>query len=110
MGYLLSKSVPSERIVALDVAHSGGTAWVCLGSDVADCGPQKLRERGPGGEGITLNESPEKTGHHGWYHVGSISASPPARDSLDDAEEETESAKTAALPDAEVLWQLETGG
>jgi hypothetical protein len=110
MGYLLSKSIPSDRIVALDVAHSGGTAWVCLGSDVADCGERTLGGRGPEGDGITLDGTPEETGHHGWYHVGTINASPPARDALGNDEENAAIAEPAALPDAEVLWQLETGG
>ena len=107
---MLSQAVPAERIIALDVAHSGGTAWVCLGSDVADCGEQKLRGRGPSGEGITLNESPEKSGHHGWYQVGPISASPPARDALGDTADKPEAAELTSLPEAEILWQLETGG
>jgi len=110
MGYLLSQAVPAERIIALDVAHSGGTAWVCLGSEVSDCGEQKLRERGPSGEGITLNESPEKSGHHGSYQVGPISASPPARDALGDTADKPEAAELTGLPGAEILWQLETGG
>jgi hypothetical protein len=110
MGYLLSKAIPSDRIVALDVAHSGGTAWVCLGSQVADCGEQKLRKRGPEGDGITLDGSPEETGHHGWYHVETINASPPARDALDDVMERAKASAPTTLPDAEVLWQLETGG
>jgi hypothetical protein len=79
MGYLLSKAVSPERVVALDVAHSGGTAWVCLAGEEG-CGGQRFGPRGPGGEGVTINDSPDATGHHGWYHVGSITASPPANE------------------------------
>jgi hypothetical protein len=32
-----------------------------------------------GRHGIPINDSTKATGHHGWYHVGSITASPPAR-------------------------------
>jgi hypothetical protein len=110
MGYLLSKAISSDRIVALDVAHGGGTAWVCLGSGVADCGEQKLRKRGPEGAGITLDGSPEETGHHGWYHVETINASPPARDALDNVVEQSKASAPTTPPEAEVLWQLETGG
>jgi len=31
MGYLLSLSVGSDRVVSLDVAHLGGSAWLCFG-------------------------------------------------------------------------------
>jgi hypothetical protein len=96
MGYLLSQAVPPERIVALDVAHEGGTAWVCVAGEDG-CGPQRLRARGPDGNGVTLNDSPEGTGHHGWYHVGAITASPPAKE-------------TDGEGPAEVLWEFETGG
>jgi hypothetical protein len=77
MGHLLSKAVVPERVVALDVAHDGGTAWVCLAGEEG-CGSQRFGPRGPGGKGVTFNDSPDATGHHGWYHVGSITASPPA--------------------------------
>ena len=63
------------RVVTLDVEHAAGTAWICLAG--SGCGPRQVSGRGPSGRGITLNESSEVNGHHGWYHVGSITASPP---------------------------------
>ena len=82
--------------MALDVAHAGGTAWVCVAGDEG-CGSQRLRARGPAGKGVTFNDTPQGTGHHGWYHVGSIAASIPAKE-------------TDGAGPAEVLWEFETGG
>ena len=79
MGWALRDQLKEDRVVALDVAHTGGTAWVCLGS--GGCGTHAMRPRGPAGSDITWNDSAEQTSHHGWYHVGALRASRPARTS-----------------------------
>ncbi len=79
MGWALRDQLEEDRVVALDVAHTGGTAWVCL--DSGGCGAHAMRPRGPAGTDITWNDSSEQTSHHGWYHVGALRASRPARTS-----------------------------
>ena len=65
-------------LVSLDVAHGGGTAWVCLRGPQG-CGIQKVGPRGPREtRGIHLLESPDRFGHVGVYDVGSLTASKPA--------------------------------
>ena len=93
MGYLLTQTIAPDRVVSLDVAHNGGTAWLCVAGDDS-CGSRGLRGRGPESDGVSWNDSPDATGHHGWYQVGSITVSPPARDTHE----------------AEVLWEFETDG
>lgn len=65
-------------LVSLDVAHSGGSAWLCLmgpqGCGMQDVGPRGPRET----RGIHLLESPDRFGHVGVYDVGSTSGSKPA--------------------------------
>jgi uncharacterized protein (TIGR03067 family) len=75
MGYLLSGKVGAERVTSLNVSHVGGSAWVCA----PECGVAQLR--GHGSEErwkIEIDEVTRPAGHHGWYSVGSITASPPA--------------------------------
>jgi hypothetical protein len=81
MGAFLTRAVGADRVLALDVAHAGGTAWLCYAtSEGQECGTVRLRARGPDGPvGVSFGASPEETGHHGWYRVGGITASPPAR-------------------------------
>lgn len=76
MAYLVGKSLPQgRRMTSLDVAYANGTAWICA----PDCGEAQLRGQGPEGlEGIKIDSWAERTGHHGWYGVGAIEASPPA--------------------------------
>jgi hypothetical protein len=78
MGYLVRRARPDLELVALDVAHAGGSAWLCTAEG---CGEHPLGGRGePGGErfAITLDAEPRPDGHHGSYYVGEIHASPPA--------------------------------
>jgi len=78
MARLLATTLAAGRLVTLDVAHTGGTAWVCLSGEEG-CGSRQLKGRGPAGErGVVFNHSPEENGHDGWYRVGAIHASPPA--------------------------------
>lgn len=79
MGYLLARTLPGRRIVPLDLSSTGGTAWICTSAEPEGCG---ARGMGGGSEGenrrITLFPEPGNGGYLGTYHVGSISASPPA--------------------------------
>ena len=78
MGLVLQRADPELRVIALDVAHAGGTAWMCTPDE---CGAQRLRARaGSDGEpfAIALNEELQPGGHHGTYYVGEVHASPPA--------------------------------
>ena len=75
MGYLLQRQVPGNRIVALEVAHEGGTAWICA----PDCGVTSLAVRHAGPRwSIEIDDATRPSGHLGWYHVGTFSASAPA--------------------------------
>jgi len=77
MGYLVAPSHPG--LLALDVAYSGGTIWMCPDSDPAHCGVQTLHAKG--GErapGVTRYEKASPEGYHGEYFVGPLTASPPA--------------------------------
>lgn len=75
MGYLLARDSKPGRIVALNQAHGGGTAWICS----ADCGVAELGgRRGERPWEVEVGENPP-VGHDGWYRIGQITASPPAK-------------------------------
>ena len=76
MGYLLARDESVGRVLSLNVAHSGGSAWVCN----PNCGVSRFG----GGDDqtawrIEMDEATRPAGHVGWYHVGAITASVPAR-------------------------------
>lgn len=78
MGFLLRRDDPELRVVALNVAHAGGEAWLCTPEG---CGPQRLRGRGAAaGErfATVVEDELRPDGHHGHYYVGEIHPSPPA--------------------------------
>ena len=78
-GFVLASRKPGLRLTSLDVAYQGGTAWTCTSGDAASCQARALRGRAGVGAGrVTLH--PQVTnGHHGFYEVGTLTASPPAR-------------------------------
>ena len=77
MGYLLGQMLPHTDLLSLDVAHTGGTAWVCLSGE--PCQTQKLGGRGTRDSfAATVFETPDERGFHGSYEVGAIHASLPA--------------------------------
>ena len=83
MGWQLSQMIRDNRVVGVDVAHHGGQAWSCDGETADSCGVREMKPRGPkDGEWITLYGRIDLTKHHGWYYVGELHASPPARQSL----------------------------
>jgi hypothetical protein len=76
-GYLLAQSGPQPT--ALDVSHTGGTAWNCPGDKPEDCRILPLRGRGQGqAPEVALGVTVDASGHHGRYHVGALTASTPA--------------------------------
>jgi len=76
MGYLLGREEAVDRLIALNVAHAGGSAWICA----PDCGVSSLGgEHGQAGWRVEIDDETRPSGHLGWYHVGSITASVPAR-------------------------------
>jgi uncharacterized protein (TIGR03067 family) len=98
MGHVLANGTSHERVVALNVAHGPGSAWICA----PDCGTQRLGGRqGELRWTIEIDEATRPAGHQGWYHVGGITASPPAgRPDLAEASESTvvDPASPAAEP------------
>lgn len=76
MGYLLGRATSFDNLVALNVAHAGGSAWICAPA----CGVQELSGRhGDSAWRIEIAEATRPAGHSGWYHVGRVTASLPAR-------------------------------
>ncbi len=66
--------------MSLDVGHEGGTAWLCT----PECGIVNLAVRSTGSPGsIEIDEASRPSGHQGWYHVGTLSASVPANGSVE---------------------------
>jgi hypothetical protein len=82
MGYLLAKRLPEARIVSLDMAYPGGTAWVCFGSSPSDCRSQELggSKAAEGRSGVELLTDPAGEPYTGRYFTGLLTASEPAID------------------------------
>ena len=80
MGYLLAKRLPKARIVSLDMAYPGGTAWVCFGSAPSDCRAQELggSKAAADRSGVELLENPAGEPYTGRYFTGPLTASEPA--------------------------------
>jgi len=80
MAYRLHRMRPDARLVSLDMAYPGGSAWVCFGQTPEDCKAQELHgpESAEGRSGVELSKDPEGAPYSGRYFTGPISASPPA--------------------------------
>lgn len=81
MGYLLRRRLEGRRVVSLDMAHPGGTAWVCFGPTAADCGVKEIGGEAERTSGVELDPEPEAAGDapfHGRWFTGPVTASPPA--------------------------------
>lgn len=75
MGHLLARQLAPGRVVALMQANGSGTAWVCA----PECGITGLGgRRGERPWEVEIGDSPPP-GHDGWYRIGAITASPPAK-------------------------------
>ncbi|HEV3077955.1 MAG TPA: hypothetical protein VHB47_26300 [Thermoanaerobaculia bacterium] len=79
MGFVLAHLAPRLAIAALDVAYTGGSAWICETPQPASCGAKTLKGRPDAGSiGVTLAPSVSAEGYTGSYGVGALTASPPA--------------------------------
>lgn len=78
MGFYIQDQHPLRRVVALDLIYTGGTAWICQSATA--CGEATLGgAAGAAAEWkVDFGDEPTQRGHHGRYHLGAISASPPA--------------------------------
>lgn len=79
MGFVLAHLSPKLAIAALDVAYTGGSAWICETPRPASCGAKTLKGRPDAGSpGVTLSPAVGAEGYSGFYSVGALTASPPA--------------------------------
>lgn len=78
MGFYVQDHHPQRRVVALDLIYTGGTAWICQSATA--CGEARLGgTAGAAAEWkVDFGDEPTQRGHHGRYHLGAITASPPA--------------------------------
>lgn len=83
LGYLLTKSSGSSRIISLNMSHEGGEAWGCRSpspdSDEVSCAPYSYR---PQAEATAWSLKLTGAGGNpfsGTYGVGRITASPPVK-------------------------------
>jgi hypothetical protein len=77
MGYHLWLRSPEREVIALEITHEGGTAWI----STSDTGYGVAQLEGPEGEpGIELYDDAANEPYQGRLHVGEISASLPAKD------------------------------
>ncbi len=68
-------------MIALDVAPSGGTAWICMSDKASECGtkPQgSSKVTGPAPRIVLDPTAAPRPGHDGAFFIGTITASPPA--------------------------------
>ncbi len=81
MGMLVADTLEGRLPLALNLSSTDGTAWTCNSGRAEDCGARKMGGRGEGEDWSALvvhRTTPGEKGHHGHYHVGAITASPPA--------------------------------
>jgi hypothetical protein len=79
MGLLLSRLRPDLPLTALDVATTGGTAWICLSASPDSCHVHPTRATTETKEsGVSLHAAVDKNGYSGVYRIGPMTASPPA--------------------------------
>jgi hypothetical protein len=83
MGYLLTQSSSSSRVISLDMSHEGGEAWGCRSptpdSDEVICAPYSYRPQvGAAAWSVKLTAAPNAP-FNGSYGVGRITASPPVK-------------------------------
>lgn len=80
MGYRLARSSSGREIVSLNLTHAGGTAWICTGARVEDCGIREIRGIENVAVGIELfaASTDRDQAFSGTYHLGEVAASPPA--------------------------------
>jgi hypothetical protein len=79
MGLLLARLRPDLPLTALDVATTGGTAWICLSASPDSCYARLTKTTTETKEkGVSLHAAVDKNGYSGVYRIGPMTASPPA--------------------------------
>jgi hypothetical protein len=76
LGYHLRRWHP--ELVALLVRASGGQAWMITGVAGDGGGPKPIPDDADLPSGASWTDRPGPDGHHGFVHVGRLTASPPA--------------------------------
>lgn len=79
MGFLIAEQAPAADVVSLELTYGPGSAWICQGGQASDCGVVELGGRSSGEEGIVMVRDAAESPVSGSWHLGSISASAPAR-------------------------------
>jgi len=86
MGALLKDSLEGSRVIALNVSHPGGTAWICPTGDPASCHAREIPAMGPATSGpeifLSDDTAEEERAYDGYYGVSGLTASPPAVERL----------------------------
>ncbi len=83
MGYFLSRSCLAARMVALDLLHAGGSAWMCFSAAAEECGENPVGGNGRGADWqVTAGPAPDTSGGTtATFYVGALHASPPGSNS-----------------------------
>ncbi len=82
--YLFARARPAVKVVALDVARTGGMAWTCTDGVAEHCGAGKVKgDPAAGTWNVVMNTDGRHRGHDGAYGLEALTASPPARDAKD---------------------------
>lgn len=81
MGYLLTRALGEDAVVALDVRYTGGAAWACAQDQT--CGPRTFvgntsSAPASGTFNVELHNRLSSDGFDGTYDVGELSPSTPA--------------------------------
>ena len=95
MAWHLAKRYPQLR--SLNVAYSGGRAWVCMADD--ECGPNELAgpDRGKA-QFVEIFDGSDRDGYRGSFYVGAVTASPPATQQDDVPSLQAKPSSEALLP------------
>jgi hypothetical protein len=79
MGFDLIRSVKDHPILALNATSTGGSSWICTGATADSCQDRKVAGKGEGTvRRVRLFPQADAAGYHGTYHIGAMTASPPA--------------------------------
>ena len=84
LGRRILEALGPDRVLSLNQAYSGGSAWVCM-SD-SPCGSHTIRGRAGTALGVEVGGAAGSEHYHGTYGVGELHASPPAKELLDGGE------------------------
>lgn len=77
-GLQLRELAADAEIVSFDLAHTGGTAWLCFSASESDCAVRHLRGEGRAGAAIELADGAEPAAYSGRQNIGELHASLPA--------------------------------